>query len=100
MWTAILSCFPLGCPGLWDTTAVWALASDSDLMPTFRPLALACSMAFLPVIDCGSGGLAAPLAEPALKAPLLSDPAVQDDVYIIGPGDVLELKLFDAPELS
>ena len=28
------------------------------------------------------------------------DPAVQDDVYIIGPGDVLELKLFDAPDLS
>ncbi len=28
------------------------------------------------------------------------DPAVQGDVYIIGPGDVLELKLFDAPDLS
>ena len=25
---------------------------------------------------------------------------LQDDVYLIGPGDVLELKLFDAPELS
>ncbi len=25
---------------------------------------------------------------------------VQQDIYIIGPGDVLELKLFDAPELS
>ena len=29
-----------------------------------------------------------------------SDDTVQGDVYIIGPGDVLELKLFDAPELS
>ena len=28
------------------------------------------------------------------------DPGVQGDVYIIGPGDVLELKLFDAPDLS
>ena len=26
--------------------------------------------------------------------------ALQGDVYIIGPGDVLDLKLFDAPELS
>jgi len=26
--------------------------------------------------------------------------AVQSDVYLLGPGDVLELKLFDAPELS
>ena len=25
---------------------------------------------------------------------------VQNDIYIIGPGDILELKLFDAPELS
>ncbi|MDA9889432.1 polysaccharide export protein, partial [Synechococcus sp. AH-224-G16] len=25
---------------------------------------------------------------------------VQEDIYIIGPGDVLDLKLFDAPELS
>ncbi len=30
-----------------------------------------------------------------------ADPdALQGDVYIIGPGDVLDLKLFDAPELS
>ena len=26
--------------------------------------------------------------------------ALQGDVYLLGPGDVLELKLFDAPELS
>lgn len=40
--------------------------------------------------------LAQPLAKPmpARQAPL------QDDAYLLGPGDRLELKLFDAPELS
>ena len=41
--------------------------------------------------------------EPALRAQpeaLLNDALIQGDVYIIGPGDVLELSLYDAPELS
>ena len=57
-------------------------------MPLLRSLAL--SLAF---------GWAA--AVPALSAEtVLSPEPLQEDVYIIGPGDVLDLKLFDAAELS
>ena len=57
-------------------------------MPLLRSLAL--SLAF---------GWAA--AIPALSAEsVLSPEPLQEDVYIIGPGDVLDLKLFDAAELS
>lgn len=48
-------------------------------------------------------GIPALAVDPALTALEQSLPVearVQDDVYIIGPGDVLDLKLFDAPELS
>ena len=40
-----------------------------------------------------------PEVGPAPSVASLNDP-LQGDVYIIGPGDVLELNLFDAPELS
>ena len=57
-------------------------------MPLLRSLAL--SLAF---------GWAA--AVPALSAETtLSPEPLQEDAYIIGPGDVLDLKLFDAAELS
>ena len=36
----------------------------------------------------------------AVDIPFDINAAVQSDVYLLGPGDVLELKLFDAPELS
>ena len=36
----------------------------------------------------------------AVDIPFDIHAAVQSDVYLLGPGDVLELKLFDAPELS
>jgi polysaccharide export outer membrane protein len=39
-------------------------------------------------------------AAAATAMPAPPQPAVQDDAYIIGPGDVLDLKLFDATELS
>ena len=34
------------------------------------------------------------------NAPSLVQASLQDDTYLLGPGDQLELKLFDAPELS
>ena len=45
--------------------------------------------------------LAAPIAvvQPAAR-PLAAPATLQDDSYLLGPGDQLELKLFDAPELS
>ncbi|MEA5423094.1 polysaccharide biosynthesis/export family protein [Synechococcus sp. CCY9202] len=50
------------------------------------------------------GGTAAGSVAPALAAePLQPDPlpaSLQEDAYLLGPGDSLELKLFDAPELS
>ena len=48
-------------------------------------------------------GIPALAVDPAFAAREQSLPVearVQEDVYIIGPGDVLDLKLFDAPELS
>ena len=36
----------------------------------------------------------------ALDKDLLESAVVQQDTYIIGPGDVLDLKLFDASDLS
>lgn len=38
-----------------------------------------------------------PMARPTAAIPLA---VAQDDTYLLGPGDQLELKLFDAPELS
>ncbi|MEB3261536.1 MAG: polysaccharide biosynthesis/export family protein, partial [Cyanobacteriota bacterium] len=38
-------------------------------------------------------------ASPAAASPP-TQLALQDDSYLLGPGDRLELKLFDAPELS
>ena len=47
------------------------------------------------------GPLAAPVAagQPVVR-PLASPVTLQEDSYLLGPGDLLELKLFDAPELS
>ncbi len=57
-------------------------------MPLLRSLALSLAI--------GWGA-----AIPALSAEsMLSPEPLQEDVYIIGPGDVLDLKLFDAVELS
>lgn len=65
-----------------------------------RPLALALTVTFLPVLQACEGVLAAPLSAPVLTAPVLSVPIIQDDVYIIGPGDTLNLDIYDAPDLS
>ena len=73
-------------------------------MSRLRPLALSAvffaqSISCLPVLAQRPEGIAsgpastnAPQAQPT--------PALGTDAYIIGPGDVLELKLFDAPDLS
>ena len=47
------------------------------------------------------GPLAAPVAagQPVVR-PLAAPVTLQEDSYLLGPGDLLELKLFDAPELS
>merc|ERR1712185_213409 len=58
------------------------------LMPLLRSLALSLAFGWATAI-------------PALSAEsMLSSEPLQEDVYIIGPGDVLDLKLFDAAELS
>lgn len=46
------------------------------------------------------GLLAAPAAAPAVPLPEVPVASVQNDSYLLGPGDKLELKIFDAPELS
>jgi polysaccharide export outer membrane protein len=71
----------------------------SELMPTLRPLALALAMALTPMVQAAEQA-PGPLTSPDLSSPALTSNLLQEDVYIIGPGDVLDLKLFDAPELS
>ena len=45
--------------------------------------------------------LAAPAATgQPIARPLGTPAALSDDSYLLGPGDLLDLKLFDAPELS
>ena len=47
------------------------------------------------------GPIAAPVAAGQLVVrPLAAPVTLQEDSYLLGPGDLLELKLFDAPELS
>ena len=75
-------------------------------MTRLRTLALASWLASQPLLI--SGVAAAPSLEAPIVAPATqtqsgmnrSDLVLQGDVYIIGPGDVLDLKVFDAPELS
>ena len=73
-------------------------------MILLRPLALSVLMAMQPVIALP---MAAQMLEEDIRgvSPVSALPApdpelLKTDAYIIGPGDVLELKLFDAPELS
>ena len=72
-------------------------------MTTLRPLALSVLMAAqslvtLPVAAFAEEPLTALAAEP--NALLANKVFLEEDAYIIGPGDVLELRLFDSPELS
>lgn len=73
-------------------------------MTRMRTLALASWLACQPwsiASAAVAASLEAPIVVPAdQKAVKRGDAALQDDAYIIGPGDVLDLKLFDAPELS
>jgi polysaccharide export outer membrane protein len=62
-------------------------------VPRFRAL-----LASLLLISAAP--IAAPLQAVAGLPPRPPKAPVQEDAYIIGPGDVLELKLFDAAELS
>ena len=52
----------------------------------------------IPGVDVGSGGCRSARRGDADEISLC--PNLQEDAYIIGPGDVLDLKLFDAEELS
>ena len=62
-------------------------------MPRFRLL-----FASLWLLSATPLPVVAATTRSAIPAP--PQAAVQEDAYIIGPGDVLELKLFDAEELS
>ena len=72
-------------------------------MTTLRPLALSVLMAAqslvaLPAVAFEAEPINALAAGPnALQA---NRTFLEEDAYIIGPGDVLELRLFDSPELS
>ena len=72
-------------------------------MTTLRPLALSVLMAAqslvaLPAVAFEAEPINASAAGPnALQA---NRTFLEEDAYIIGPGDVLELRLFDSPELS
>lgn len=60
------------------------------------------------MLACGALALAAspglstalPAAGQPVSRPLAGLTTLQEDSYLLGPGDLLELKLFDAPELS
>ena len=81
------------------------LAPRLKLGPRLKPaFSLAVLVACAAASGCWSASLAAP-ASPRPAVPLGAPggkPALppQDDAYILGAGDGLELKLFDAPELS
>ena len=73
-------------------------------MTLLRPLALSVLLAMQPVAALPMAAqvfeeeIAGASSVPVRSTP---DPALlETDAYIIGPGDVLDLKLFDAPELS
>ncbi len=72
-------------------------------MTTLRPLALSVLMAAqalvaLPAVALEAEPINAMAAGPnALQA---NRTFLEEDAYIIGPGDVLELRLFDSPEMS
>ena len=73
-------------------------------MSQMRSLALASWLTCQSLCLAGAGvaaSLEAPIVVPDdQKGQKQMDASLQDDAYIIGPGDLLELKLFDAPELS
>ena len=83
--------------------AASVICSLSPLMTTLRPLALSVLMAAqslmaLPAVALEAEPINAMAAGPnALQA---NRTFLEEDAYIIGPGDVLELRLFDSPELS
>lgn len=56
----------------------------------------------LPVQPAPRGASGAPIRSRPMARPTAAIPLAvsQDDTYLLGPGDQLELKLFDAPELS
>ena len=84
-------------------SAASVICSLSPLMTTLRPLALSVLMAAqslmaLPAVALEAEPINAMAAGPnALQA---NRTFLEEDAYIIGPGDVLELRLFDSPELS
>lgn len=72
-------------------------------MTTLRPLALsvlmtAQSLVALPAVALEAEPINAMVAGP--NASQANRTFLEEDAYIIGPGDVLELRLFDSPELS
>ena len=83
--------------------AASVICSLSPLMTTLRPLALSVLMAAqslvaLPAVALEAEPINAMAAGPnALQA---NRTFLEEDAYIIGPGDVLNLRLFDSAELS
>ena len=72
-------------------------------MTTLRPLALSVLMAAQSLVVLPTVALEATSSDPvaAQGKPLQANQAfLEQDAYMIGPGDTLELRLFDAPDLS
>ena len=83
--------------------AASVISSPSICMTTLRPLALSVLMAVQSLVALPAVALGAKSFDPvaAQHKPLQGNQAfLEQDAYIIGPGDTLELRLFDAPELS
>ena len=84
-----------GCCGeIWHLVArlvssVARPSASAALVPLLLTLALP------PIAQAGSAVAVAPVAPPVARTPV-----PQDDAYILGPGDGLELKFFGASELS
>lgn len=69
------------------------------LTPLLRRAAAKLTLGLLLIQASTAAGIARPSATGNTGAAAPA-PTIQTDAYLIGPGDVLELKLFDAPELS
>ncbi|EHA62419.1 polysaccharide export protein [Synechococcus sp. WH 8016] len=84
-------------------SAASVISSLPSAMTTLRPLALSVLMAAQSLVALPAVALEAePINAMAAGSNALqaNRTFLEEDAYIIGPGDVLELRLFDSPELS
>ncbi len=81
--------------------AAFLISSHPSPMTTLRPLALSALIAAQSLLALPAVALEAEPINAMAAGPMQANRTfLEEDAYIIGPGDVLELRLFDSPELS